>query len=367
MKLFKGLSILFASLVSADAQCESGNSIVDIATGVDDLSTLVSFVDAAGLVPVLDADGTYTVFAPVNSAFEKLPTEVVEKYQQPIWINHLQSLLLYHVLGTEVFSTDLSVGLEAQTLEGNSVEVTSLSPVKINDSEVISADIVACNGVVHLIDTVLLPPSATDTIVDIALANPEFSTLVDLLSKAGLVDVLQGDGPFTVFAPTNDAFSKLPAGTVDFLVDPNNVDSLVDVLTYHVVNGIAVSGSLKEGQKIKTVLGSKVSVSLDPTRINSALVTTADILASNGVIHVIDSVLIPPTIGSSSCAGLDSKQCDKAACCKFKKGMCKVAKKCDDCNPFKKKKCSKEKCCKTKGKLCKTDKKIDGCSKRPNK
>merc|ERR1712157_700916 len=189
-------------------------------------------------------------------------------------------------------------GLKAKSLEGNTVEVTSLDPVTINDAEVVTADVEACNGVVHIIDTVLLPPSATDTIVDIALANPAFSTLVNLLGKAGLVQVLQGDGPFTVFAPTNDAFSQLPEETVNFLVDPSNVETLVDVLTYHVVPGIAVAKSLDEGQKIKTVEGSTVSVSLRPITINNALVTVADILASNGVIHVIDSVLLPPKTSS---------------------------------------------------------------------
>jgi len=215
-----------------------------------------------------------------------------------VWINHLQSLLLYHVLGQEVLSMDLSVGLEAVTVEGNSVEVTSLDPVKINNAEVVSADILARNGVVHVIDSVLLPPSATDTIVDIALANPEFSTLVTLLSSAGLVETLQGDGPFTVFAPTNDAFAQLPSSLVKTIVDPKNINQLTDILLYHVVSGNAVADSLREGQKVVTVEGSTVSVSLHPISINNVLVTVKDVLASNGVVHIIDSVLVPPTIGS---------------------------------------------------------------------
>jgi transforming growth factor-beta-induced protein len=298
MKFLFGLSILFAHATCVDAQWRRGKSIAEIASEEEDLSTLVTFLDKAGLVPVLDSRGRYTVFAPVNDAFDKLPSEVVAKYNNDDWINHLQSLLLYHGLGQKVYSSDLSVGLKAKTLEGNIIEVTSLDPVKINDSEVISADIQASNGVVHTIDTVLLPPSATDTIVDIALGNPDFTTLVDLLSKADLVETLDGDGPFTVFAPTNDAFSQLPTETVDFLVDPKNVEVLKQVLLYHVVSGIAVSSSLEEGQNVETVEGSKVSVSLHPVTINNALVIKKDILASNGVIHVIDSVLLPPNIGS---------------------------------------------------------------------
>jgi len=299
MKFIYGLSIFFASILDVNAGWTwSGDTIIDIASEEENLSTLVSFLDKAGLVPVLDSYGRYTVFAPVNDAFDKLPQEIVDKYQDDVWINHLQSLLLYHVLGQKVFSEDLTVGLEETTLEGNSVKVTSLEPVKINDAEVISADIQASNGVVHVIDTVLLPPSATDTIVDIALENPDFSTLVDLLGKAGLVETLQGDGPFTVFAPTNDAFGQLPEETVNLLVDPNNVGVLTDILLYHVVSGNAVAKSLSEGQKVETVEGSTVSVSFHPITINNVLVIVKDILASNGVIHVIDSVLFPPTIGS---------------------------------------------------------------------
>jgi len=289
---------LFASVIPHTNSSWLGNTVVDIATENEKFSTLVTFLDLAGLVPILDSWGSYTVFAPSNEAFDKLPDEVVSKYKGEIWKSHLQSLLLYHVLGTRILSTDLSVGLEAITLEGNTIEVTSLEPVTINDSEVISPDIMASNGVLHVMDSVLLPPSATDTIVDIAVKNPDFSTLVDLLGKADLVETLQGDGPFTVFAPTNAAFKQLPPETVDFLVDPDNISVLNNILLYHVVQGIATSGSLSEGQKVQTVEGSTVSISLYPVTINNAVVVVKDILASNGVIHVVDSVLLPSTVGT---------------------------------------------------------------------
>ena len=121
------------------------------------------------------------------------------------WSAHLESILLYHVVSGKIMSTDLSLDLSAPTLEGSSVTVTSYpNPVKIDDATVIQADIEATNGVIHVINEVLLPPSATNDIVDIAVGDASFSTLVDLVSLANLVETLQSDGPFTVFAPTNE-------------------------------------------------------------------------------------------------------------------------------------------------------------------
>ena len=193
-----GLAALWMPL-SASAQ-----SIVDIAAGDDRFTTLVAAVTKAGLVDTLAGDGSFTVFAPTNEAFADVN---VDKLLQDEWSAHLTSILLYHVLGSEVFSSDLTqVGQTAQTLEGSNVEVTSLDPVQINNAEVILADLSADNGVVHVVNEVLLPPSATSTIVDLVVGTPGiFSTLVSLLSDANLVEALSGDGPFTVFAPSNEA------------------------------------------------------------------------------------------------------------------------------------------------------------------
>lgn len=132
-------------------------------------------------------------------------------------------------------------------------------------------------------------------IVDTAIANDQFSTLVAAVKAAGLVDTLKGDGPFTVFAPTNDAFAKLPAGTVEMLLKPENKDKLVAILTYHVVPGKVMSGDLA-GKKLSaaTVQGSDVDIdATNGVRVDGATVTTADIGADNGVIHVIDTVILP--------------------------------------------------------------------------
>jgi uncharacterized surface protein with fasciclin (FAS1) repeats len=134
-----------------------------------------------------------------------------------------------------------------------------------------------------------------DDIIDIAASNPDFSTLVAAVSAAGLVDTLKSDGPFTVFAPTNAAFAALPAGTVESLLLPENRDTLISILTYHVVPGAVTSDQLV-GQRIDvaTVQGDTVHINgTHGVRVNDATVTTVDIIASNGVIHVIDTVLLP--------------------------------------------------------------------------
>ena len=185
----------FASKVSAQEQ-----SIYEIASSVPEFSTLTAAVDAAGLDGVLSGDGTFTTFAPPNAAFDALPDGVVAKLLKPDWLFHLQDMLTHHVLGSEVRSTDLSDGLEAETLNGETI-VINLDPPRVDDNAEIAGlvDVEASNGVIHGVSNVLLPTSATSNIVDIAASNPDFSTLVAAVKAAGLVDALSGDGPLTVF------------------------------------------------------------------------------------------------------------------------------------------------------------------------
>lgn len=132
-------------------------------------------------------------------------------------------------------------------------------------------------------------------IVDTAVAAGSFTTLVAAVQAAGLVDTLKGEGPFTVFAPTDAAFAALPAGTVEDLLKPENKDKLIAVLTYHVIPGKVMSTDLSEGLKAATVQGSEVTITLEGgAKVNGAVISTADIGATNGVIHVIDSVILPP-------------------------------------------------------------------------
>jgi uncharacterized surface protein with fasciclin (FAS1) repeats len=132
-------------------------------------------------------------------------------------------------------------------------------------------------------------------IVDTAVANGSFNTLAAALTAAGLVETLKGEGPFTVFAPTDAAFAALPAGTVEDLLKPENKDKLVSILTYHVVPGAVMSTDLTEGMMAATVNGAEVTITLEGgPKVNGAVISMPDVAASNGVIHVIDSVILPP-------------------------------------------------------------------------
>lgn len=191
------------ALLAAFVAQSTADSIYDVAANTDGFATLAAAVDAAGLAPALSGEGTFTVFAPTDDAFAALPEGAVDKLLKPEWIYHLQDVLLYHALGSEVMSTDLSDGLEAETLNGDDI-VINLDPARVNDASNILVDeglvdIATDNGVIHAVDGVILPTSATSSIVDIAAGNPDFSTLVAAVQAAGLVDALSGEGPLTVF------------------------------------------------------------------------------------------------------------------------------------------------------------------------
>lgn len=278
--------------------------IVDIAASNKDFSTLVAAVKAAGLVEALKGDGPFTVFAPTNAAFEKLEKEkpgTIAALLKPENKGLLTQVLTYHVVPGKVMASDvtkLQSGTTVKTLNGQSITVTISEGVKVDNAKVIATDIVGKNGVIHVIDTVIMP--STSSIVDIALADENFSTLVAAVKAAGLVDALKGDGPFTVFAPTNAAFEKLEKekpGTIASLLKPENKQKLTEILTYHVVPGRVMAADAKalaNGTKVATLNGKEISVwNADGVKINNARVIKADVQATNGVIHVIDTVILP--------------------------------------------------------------------------
>ena len=277
---------------------EELGSIVDIAVADGRFDTLVTALGAAGLVETLQGDGPFTVFAPTDDAFDKLPAGTVEALLADI--PALTGVLLYHVVPGAVMAADVATLDSADTVQGDSVAIfADGGTVRINDAQVVIADIEASNGVIHVIDSVLLPPEDLGSIVDIAVADGRFDTLVAALGAAGLAETLQGAGPFTVFAPTDDAFAKLPDGTVEALLA--DIPALTDILLYHVVPGAVMAADVATLDSADTVQGASVSISVDgnTVRINDAQVIIADIEASNGIIHVIDSVLLPPTASGS--------------------------------------------------------------------
>lgn len=266
--------------------------IVDVAVGAGSFNTLVAAVQAAGLEETLRGKGPFTVFAPTDEAFAKLPEGTVEALLADP--EALADILLYHVVPGKVMAADVSDGLEAETAQGSTVSfaIHSDGAPAINDALITATDIEAFNGVIHVIDTVILPPA---DIVDTAIAAGSFETLVAAVQSAGLEEALRGEGPFTVFAPTDAAFAKLPAGTVEaLLADP---EALANILLYHVIDGKVMAADVSDGLEAATLQGSTVSFAIHSNgvpAINGALITATDIRASNGVIHVIDTVILPP-------------------------------------------------------------------------
>ena len=276
---------------------QANNTVVDVIVNSENHTLLEAAVGAAGLVETLNGEGPFTVFAPTDAAIISL-TEVLEiSAEDLLALPNLGEILQYHVVGAAAYAADLSDGQMVETLLGEDLSVSiTAEGVFINNAQVTVADIAADNGVVHVIDAVLLPPTpATNTVVDVIVNSENHTLLEAAVGAAGLVDVLNGEGPFTVFAPTDDAFTAL-IEALDVTVDQLLAYPLLPaVLQYHVVGAEAYSADLSDGQEIQTLLGEDVTVSItdEGVFINNAQVIVADIQADNGVVHVIDAVLMP--------------------------------------------------------------------------
>ena len=279
---------------------ETKQSIAEIAVD-GGFNTLVAALDAADLVETLSGDGTFTVFAPTDDAFAALPEGMLEELLADP--ETLKQILLYHVVGDVVMAETVVTLDEAETLEGSMVAIDVVDGnVFLNDSQVTSTDIEASNGVVHVIDKVLVPVmqeaasnetlEESKSIAEIAVAGG-FNTLVAALSAADLVETLSGDGAFTVFAPTDDAFAALPEGMLEGLLA--DTESLTQILLYHVVGDVVMADTVVTLDEAETLEGSKVEIEVVDGKVfvNDSQVTSTDIEASNGVIHVIDKVLVP--------------------------------------------------------------------------
>jgi len=258
--------------------------IVDTAVAAGQFTKLAAALTKAGLVSALKGAGPFTVFAPDDAAFDAFEA-ANPGVLAGLSTAALTEILTYHVVaGAAVKSTALKDESVFTTLSGSPILIDTTGGVKVDDAKVKTADVTASNGVIHVIDKIILPPK--DDIVATAIANGMFTKLAGALTDAKLVTTLQGDGPFTVFAPTDAAFAKLasvPTG-----------DALKNVLLYHVVAGAVGSGDLVAGPVATQLAGKSVTVSLTGgVKIDDAKVTSANILAKNGVIHVVDTVLVP--------------------------------------------------------------------------
>ena len=267
--------------------------IVDIAIADGRFTTLVAAVQAAGLVDTLKSAGPFTVFAPTDEAFAKLPPGTVESLLLPENLETLKQILLYHVVPGKLMAADVVQLSFVYTAAGLPVRIqVKDGKVFINDAQVIITDIQASNGVIHVIDCVLLPPK---DIVDTAIADGRFTTLVAAVQAAGLVDTLKSAGPFTVFAPTDEAFAYLPAGTVEELLKPENLEQLKTLLLYHVVPGFYFASDVVSQTSLMTAAGLPLAVKVMDGKVyvDDIQIIITDIFTANGVIHVIECVLMP--------------------------------------------------------------------------
>jgi uncharacterized surface protein with fasciclin (FAS1) repeats len=302
--------IVGALLIASLAACGGGDdgdqqaaTIVQVAQKDSRFSVLVEAVQAAGLTETLSAPGPYTVFAPTNDAFTALLAELGLTKDQ-LFANKtlLTAVLKYHVVAGSVSSAQVPLGKAITPVGGGFFKVDKVgADLVVTDgrnrtSKIVQADVAASNGVIHAVDKVLLP--ADKNVVQNAMANPNFSILVEAVTAAGLGNTLSGTGPFTVFAPTNAAFSALLAElgvTKDQLFADKAL--LTKVLTYHVLPALVLKADVQVNTPITTVEGETFVISpalaITDRRGRQANITATDILASNGVVHVVDKVILP--------------------------------------------------------------------------
>ncbi|MBS0466352.1 MAG: fasciclin domain-containing protein [Proteobacteria bacterium] len=295
--------LLLAFAAGCGGSDDHPGNVVQVAQSDSRFSILVEAVQAAGLADTLSAPGPYTVFAPTNDAFKALFGELgVTKDQLLANKPLLTAVLKYHVVAGEVPSSAIPLGKAITPVGGGYFKIDKVGAnLVITDgrnrtSKIVQADIATSNGVIHAIDKVLLP--ADKTVVQTAIANPDFSILVEAVTAAGLVDTLSAPGPYTVFAPTNAAFASLltELGVTKAQLLANTA-LLTKVLTYHVVPGLVLKADVPFNTPIKTVEGETFTVSpnlvITDQRGRQSNIVATDVLASNGVIHVLDKVILP--------------------------------------------------------------------------
>ncbi len=302
------IHVIDAVVIGDVALPEPPISLVDVARENGSFTTLVAALEATGLDIVLaDTDSTYTVFAPSDAAFEKLPEGTVAGLLADT--ETLSDILLYHVLAGNVTSdTAITVAQSNSSLiTMENTDNVALSYVDstlfVNNASVVTTDVMADNGTIHVLDTVIMPPvekgEPTQSIVDVAVADDRFTTLVDALTAANLVDVLANEeSTFTVFAPTNDAFDKIDSAALDALLA--DTEALREVLLQHVITAEvnSVSAYSLNGTNVGTASGNDVGILIDANtgslQFGGANVIITDIYTTNGIIHVIDTVVVEP-------------------------------------------------------------------------
>jgi uncharacterized surface protein with fasciclin (FAS1) repeats len=283
---------LLILLFCAGACYAQDKNVVELAVATPSLSKLVEAVKAADLAITLSGAGPFTVFAPTDAAFAALPAGVLTDLLKPENKSALAGLLTMHVISGSIKAGDLKDSQDVETLVGVKVNIVKRDGgVYVNGAKVVQADVIGSNGVVHIIDKVISP-----NIVQLAVATPSLSTLVEAVTAADLAGTLSGAGPFTVFAPTKAAFDALPTGELANLLKPANKVALQGLLKLHVISGSIKAGDLKDSQDVETLTGVKVNIVKRDggVYVNGAKVVQADVTGWNGVVHIIDKVILPP-------------------------------------------------------------------------
>ncbi len=285
--------VIDAVMLPAPVKTRVDGTIMDVVSTSPVHTTLNTLISAAQLDDDLSSAGPFSLFAPTDDAIAALPAEVTEALlADPT--GALASVLLYHAVGGVIESDHLSDGLQFSNLAGRNLTVSITDDgAFINGAKVSVADIFTSNGVVHVIDAVIVPPAAT-TVLDVIANSPVHTTLASLVGTAGLGDALSGAGPFTVFAPTDEAFAALPTEVVEsLLADPTG--ALTNVLLFHVVAGVADTSNITDGLAISTLQGQNLNfaATADGVTVNGINISVTDLKTSNGVVHVIDAVLVP--------------------------------------------------------------------------
>jgi len=283
--------LLSAATCTASALGDRTKTIVNVAEENGNFTTLLTALNATNLTDTLKGEGPFTVLAPTDKAFAALPNGTIEALLNDT--SKLKKILLFHVASQRLMAKDVVNMSNITTLEGQKLQVNVTDKgVLVGKAKIIMTDINASNGVIHEIDAVLIPPEKD--IVETAKDDGNFTTLLTALNATNLTDTLKGEGPFTVLAPTDKAFAALPEGTIETLL--NNTSKLKKILLFHVVSQRLMAKDVVNMSNITTLEGQKLPVNVTDkgVLVGKAKIIMTDVNASNGVIHEIDTVLIPP-------------------------------------------------------------------------
>ena len=273
--------------------------VLGTAAGAGSFRTLINAIVAADLFDALRGDGPFTVFAPTDEAFARLPADDLASLLRPENKDALRKLLSLHVVPGRLDAEALAGHGSPKTLGGARLTIAANAKgLAVNEATVVKADIPCRNGLIHAIDRVLMPSGSSASSTDllgVAESKKTFQVLAAAVKAAGLEEVLREEGPFTLLAPTDQAFAKIPKEKLDALLQPSNRGKLGEILKFHLIPGKLTAREVVAAGKARTVQGGSVVASIEDGRlvVNGARVVATDVKADNGIIHAIDSVLIP--------------------------------------------------------------------------